>query len=159
MKALRIDIILIWLVGIFISSNVSAQSQFATIKKNENLAAQSLQHDLNETKDTLKLVSSNYIHRIYTVGDSSRMVDIVVNRRKYDLSLRELVKGKHIFVVQESGKKIIFQVHINQDSWQDISKRVGETILKPDSKTISAEKSDLMKSTVTVPESDQNKME
>ena len=97
------------------TASVSSED-FSTLVKNVNYRAAGLEHDLNETRDTLKLSSDRIIQRVYTVGDQGRAIDLWVNRKQRDIPLTELSKGKYVFVVEQDYKKIIFQVLIHQDN-------------------------------------------
>ncbi len=89
-----------------------AQGNFASIRKNVNVRAIGLKHDLNKSKDTLKLSSTDKIFRVYTVGDFSGIVDQYLNANKFEVSLRSFEKGKYVFVVDQSNRKIVFQIYI-----------------------------------------------
>ena len=92
-----------------------AQDDFASLRKNVNIRAKGLNHDLNKTKDTLILSSQNKIYRIYTVGDNSGVVDRTVNDLEMKMPLRSLKKGKYVFVVDQLNLKIVFQIQIHKD--------------------------------------------
>ena len=96
-------------------TSVEAQGDFATLKKNLNFRATGLKHDLNVTKDTLKLSSDKIIQRIYSIGKHGRTIDLWVNKKQSDIPLRELTKGAYVFVVEQNYLKIVFQVVINRD--------------------------------------------
>jgi hypothetical protein len=99
------------------NSQLFAQHEFAKIEKNINVLASGLHHDLNATKDTLVLKSDSKISYIYDIFNK-RKHDI--NRRvyasDYKVALRDLSKGKHIFVVVQDALKIVFVVRIFGDT-------------------------------------------
>jgi len=94
-------------------SQLFAQQDFATIEKNINIRASGLYHDLNTTKDTLILKSEGKISYIYSIHNKMKYD---INRRvyapDYKVALRDLDKGKHIFVVVQQTLKIVFVVRI-----------------------------------------------
>lgn len=98
---------------IFASLCSYAQGDYASIKKNVNARAQALFHDLNPGKDTLILRSTKKMFRVYTVGHSSGVIDQYLNTYEYTIPLRGLKQGKYVFVVDQSKKKIVFQVLIH----------------------------------------------
>jgi len=96
--------------------NLFAQERFATIKKNVNFRASGLYHDLNKSKDTLLLKSDKKINHIYSINKhNKREINNFVNSNSYKLSLKNLSKGKHVFVVSQSPTLIVFVVHILKD--------------------------------------------
>lgn len=93
-----------------------AQDSFATIKKNVNIEASGLYHDLNKTKDTLLLKSDKKINYVYSINkEYRREVDDYVNAKYYKVPLKNLSKGKHLFVVQQSPVIIVFVIRILKD--------------------------------------------
>ncbi|TYB76877.1 hypothetical protein [Bizionia myxarmorum] len=101
--------------GIFIvASSTYAQSNYiAKLEKNTNLGASTLFHELNKTRDTLILKSPSKISRIYAINnDFKREIDTQLDAFNYKLSLDSLSKGKHVLVVSQSPKKIIFVIYI-----------------------------------------------
>ncbi len=126
MKVRLAGVIIFIILALTNEVSAQVQSRFASITKNYNVAAKSLSHDLNSSRDTLKLKSSGLIHRVYTAGKTRGMVDVIVNRKRFDLSLRELSLGKHIFVVQDLSRKIIFHIFIHNsgNTYREIE--VGE---------------------------------
>lgn len=98
---------------IFASLCSYAQGDYASIKKNVNARAQALFHDLNPGKDTLILRSTKKMFRVYTVGHFSGVIDQYLNTYEYTVPLRGLKQGKYVFVVDQSKKKIVFQVLIH----------------------------------------------
>lgn len=94
-------------------TNVSiAQNDFASIRKNVNVLAKSLKHDLCKTKDTLILQGEERIKRIYTIGENSGLIDESLFTRNYRLPLHHLKNGRYVFVVYESRKRIVFEVNV-----------------------------------------------
>ena len=90
-----------------------AQTSYAKIEKNYNVRASSLIHELNTTKDTLCLKSVNKITQIYSINSKyKREIDVYLNTNNYKLPLNNLSVGKHLLVVGESPKKIVFVVRI-----------------------------------------------
>lgn len=99
-----------------LNSQLFAQRDFAKIEKNINVLASGLHHDLNTTKDTLVLKSDSKISYIYDIFNKKKHD---INRRVYSsdykVALRNLEKGKHIFVVVQDSLKIVFVVRIYGD--------------------------------------------
>lgn len=110
-----------FIVFIIVSSNLLfqdlfAQESFATIEKNVNINARGLFHDLNKTKDTLLLKSDKKINYIYSINKvKKREVDNYVDTNSYKLSLKNLSKGKHVFVVRQTPVLIVFVIRILKD--------------------------------------------
>ena len=107
---------------LFCFNSVIAQSSYAAIEKNYNTRASSLIHELNSTKDTLLLRSTNRITQVYSINSTyKREIDLYLNTNFYELPLNNLSKGKHLLVVGESPKKIVFVIRIlDRDSKVDI---------------------------------------
>ena len=114
---------------VFGLTSVQAQQHFATIKKNYNVLAESLKHELNSSRDTLVLQSEKPILRVYTVGDFGGLIDVEVNDYQQRIPLQNLRKGKYVFVVDQPKLKIVFQVlvHRNGKDYRAIRKRVATT--------------------------------
>jgi len=94
-----------------------AQESFATIEKNVNVDASHLFHDLNKTKDTLLLKSDKKIRYIYSINKNyKREVNYFIDRNAFKVSLKNLSKGRHVFVVGQSNLKIVFVIHVFGDS-------------------------------------------
>lgn len=94
-------------------NSVLAQTSYAKIEKNYNIRANSLIHELNNTKDTLLLKSKRKITHIYSINSKyKREIDVYLNTNSYQLPLNNLTKGKHLLVVGESPKKIVFVIRI-----------------------------------------------
>lgn len=95
---------------------IYAQDSFATLEKNKNSAVKNLIHELNVTKDTLLLKSDSRIDRVYSINtDIKREVDTLIYANEHKVSLRKLTKGKHVFVVEQNRKKIVFVVRVLRD--------------------------------------------
>ena len=101
-----------WAIGT--CYQVSAQSSHVgLIEKNSNISASDIFHDLNQTKDTLLLQSDKPITYVYSINaEYKREIDSYINKKEFKLSLSELSKGKHVLVVSQSSKKIVFVLHI-----------------------------------------------
>lgn len=114
---------------LFSASQLWGQQHFATIKKNYNVLAEGLKHDLNISRDTLVLKSENPILKVYTVGDFSGLIDLEVNDFQQSIPLQKLRKGKYVFVVDQPKLKIVFQVlvHRNGKDYRAISKRLASS--------------------------------
>jgi hypothetical protein len=94
-----------------------AQSFQAQIEKNYNVRASSLSHELNTTKDTLHLKSERKITHVYSINSEyKREIDVYLDTTTYKLPLTNLSKGKHLLVVGESPKKIVFVIRIMESS-------------------------------------------
>jgi hypothetical protein len=88
-------------------------SHVGLIEKNANLSASNINHDLNKTKDTLLLQSDKLITNVYSINtEYKREVDVYLNKNEFSLPLTELSQGKHVLVVSQSSKKIVFVLHI-----------------------------------------------
>ncbi len=96
---------------------ISAQKQFAALEKNYNVNAKDLSHELNPTKDTLLLKSSKTIDYVYAINrDYKREIDFYNNTNTLKIPLKQLSMGKHLFVVGNSRKQIVFVVRVLKDS-------------------------------------------
>ncbi len=91
---------------------IHAQGEFASIRKNINVLAKGLNHDLNKTKDTLKISSSDKFFRIYTIGDNNGAVDQYLNTNTFEVPLRSFERGKYVFIVDQSKVKIVFTIFV-----------------------------------------------
>lgn len=95
---------------------IYAQDSFAILEKNKNTAVKNLIHELNLTKDTLILKSDSRIDRVYCINtDIKREVDTLIYAQEHKISLNTLTKGKHVFVVEQNRKKIVFVIRILRD--------------------------------------------
>ncbi|WP_417198886.1 hypothetical protein [Bizionia sp.] len=100
----------------FLFSNQFANSQtsyMAKIEKNTNLYANTLLQELNATKDTLLLQSPTKISYIYSINTAyKREIDLYIDAKNFQIPLQNLSKGKHVLVVSQSAKKIVFVIYI-----------------------------------------------
>ena len=97
-------------------SNLNAQDNFAKIEKNVHNSAKDLFHDLNKSKDTLILKGHKRIRYVYSINtDYKRETQEYINDSVAMVPLTHLSKGKHVFVVEQMPKKIVFVVRILQD--------------------------------------------
>jgi len=91
--------------------SVFSQNSYASLEKNVNLYAAELSHELNSTKDTLLLQSPKKITYIYSINeDYKREIDTYAGSNDVKVPLTNLSKGKHVFVVTEDRKRIIFVI-------------------------------------------------
>lgn len=105
----------IGLVGMLFKCQLvfSQNSYVAKIEKNTNIKATTLVHELNRTKDTLLLHSTSAINHVYSINNVyKREIDKYVSTNNYKLPLQNLSKGKHVLVVSQAQKKIVFVIHI-----------------------------------------------
>lgn len=113
----RIFTLLLFVSLSVVINDVLAQTSFAKIEKNYNVSAKSLSHELNLTKDTLLLKSERIITHVYSINsDYKREIDVYLDTNTYKLPLTNLSKGKHLLVVGESPKKIVFVIRIMESS-------------------------------------------
>lgn len=97
-------------------SNLFAQDNFAKIEKNVHNAAKELFHDLNETKDTLILKGDKRIRNVYSINRAyKRETQEYIGDTNAKVPLTHLTKGKHVFVVEQMPKKIVFVIRVLQD--------------------------------------------
>lgn len=93
------------------------QSSYASLEKNRNIYAKELSQELNTTKDTLILKGQKEIGYVYSINESyKREIDTYAGSREYKVPLDQLTIGKHVFVVSQSGKRIVFVVRVNGES-------------------------------------------
>lgn len=94
---------------------VKAQDDFAVLKKNFNLSAKNLSHDLCLTKDTLILQSDIRINRIYTITNAyKRDLEMYGSENPIKIPLNTFAKGRHVFVVEQNKMSIVFVVQIQK---------------------------------------------
>ncbi|MBR9914099.1 MAG: hypothetical protein GYB32_04620 [Algicola sp.] len=106
-------VMLIFCLGTSLNHSVQAQNQFAKLEKNVNVRAQSLEHKLNASRDTLLLKSNTNIQRVYSVSmDYKREIDLAIHKKATAIPLTNLSNGKHVFVVKQSGMRIVFVIKI-----------------------------------------------
>ena len=97
-------------------NNLIAQDNFAKIEKNVHNAAKELFHDLNETKDTLILKGEKRIRNVYSINrEYKRETQEYIGAMTAKVPLTHLTKGKHVFVVEQMPKKIVFVIRVLQD--------------------------------------------
>ncbi|MCX7548168.1 hypothetical protein OS188_09400 [Xanthomarina sp. F1114] len=95
------------------TSSVFSQAAFAKLEKNKNLLASSLFHELNSTKDTLLLQSKNEISHVYSLNaENEKEIDVYLNTTSTKISLVDLSPGKHVFIVDQTPKKILFVIRV-----------------------------------------------
>lgn len=95
---------------------IYAQNPFAVLEKNKNSAVKNLSHELNTSKDTLLLKSNTRIDRVYSINkDIKREIDTIIFADNYNVPLVNLTKGKHVFVVEQNRKKIVFVIRVLRD--------------------------------------------
>lgn len=115
----------LYLLGILlVSSWCYAQQDFAILEKNRNREATTLLHELNTTKDTLLLKSDKKITYVYSINSEyKREIDVYAGKNSYQVPLTNLSKGKHVFVVSETPRRIVFVVYVNgkQQDLADVS--------------------------------------
>ncbi|MAL23739.1 MAG: hypothetical protein CMP04_10980 [Xanthomarina sp.] len=96
-----------------LSGSIHSQSVFAKIEKNRNSNASSLFHELNATKDTLLLKSITEISHVYSINSKyKRELDVYLSETDLKIPLTNLSQGKHVVVVDQTPKKIIFVIHV-----------------------------------------------
>lgn len=109
--------IIFFVFCVFPIHKVSAQNDFAILEKNVNVRAKDLSQRLNATKDTLILKSDTIIQKVYAVNmDYKREVDISVMDTSVKIPLKNLSKGKHVFVAVQSPMRFVFVVKIIGDN-------------------------------------------
>ena len=95
---------------------IYAQNPFAVLEKNKNTTVKDLHHELNTSKDTLLLKSNTRIDRVYSINkDIKREIDTIIFADNYNVPLVNLTKGKHVFVVEQNRKKIVFVIRVLRD--------------------------------------------
>ena len=99
-------------ISIF-SNSIFSQNAFAKIEKNRNKNASTLFHDLNTSKDTLLLKSDSEIVHVYSINSVyKRELDVYLSETDLQIPLTKLSRGKHVMVVEQSPKKIIFVIYV-----------------------------------------------
>ena len=115
MKSVYVIIFFVFILSPF--SSLKAQNDFAILEKNVNIRAKDLTHNLNATKDTLLLESKTLIKKVYAVNmNYKREVDLSVKDTSVKIPLKNLSKGKHVFVAVQSPMRIVFVVKILGDN-------------------------------------------
>ena len=108
-----IRIFLIVILIFLLSFTLRAQEKYVKLEKNRNIQAKNLIHKLNDTKDTLILQSDEKINYLYSINkDYSRDFEVNIDTTYFELPLNELSKGKHVLVVVQSPKRIVFVVRL-----------------------------------------------
>ncbi|MBT8325036.1 MAG: hypothetical protein HKN99_04315 [Winogradskyella sp.] len=103
----------ITLIAIVLFVNqLSAQNVVATIKKNKNVLAKHLFHDLNKTKDSLVLRSDKLINALYSTNNDGSDFHRIINKNEFTLALNQLSKGKNVLVAVQSPLRIVFVIEI-----------------------------------------------
>ncbi len=106
------SILLTLSISIF-SNSVFSQTAFAKIEKNRNKNASTLFHDLNTSKDTLLLKSESKIAHVYSINSVyKRELDVYLSETDLQIPLTNLSRGKHVMVVEQAPKKIIFVIYV-----------------------------------------------
>lgn len=97
-------------------NSINSQTPHASLKKNVNVLAEGLYHDLNSAKDTLILKSDKKINYVYSLNRNGyKEVNLTVNAKGLEVPLKGMSKGRHLFVVIQSPLKIVFVVNILKD--------------------------------------------
>jgi hypothetical protein len=109
-----------------INHNSSAQEDFAVIRKNVNVLAKDLHHDLNATKDTLILKSKKKMYKVYTIGDNYGVVNYDIKAFDLQVPLTNLKKGRYVFVVNHLYHKVVFQVTVQRNSNYSVNEIISE---------------------------------
>ncbi len=113
---MKIVNIIIFFVLITSSLSIEAQNDFAILERNVNIQAKGLIQELNKTKDTLILKSNSVIQKVYAVNmDYKREVDVSVRDTSVKIPLKNLSKGKYVFVAVQSPKRFVFTIKIIGD--------------------------------------------
>jgi hypothetical protein len=95
------------------SYSAISQTAYAKIEKNNNSNASSLFHELNATKDTLLLKSDSKISHVYFINSEyKKELDVYFSETDLQIPLTELSSGKHVVVVEQTPKKILFVIHV-----------------------------------------------
>lgn len=115
---------LIFVIGFLsLAQTLFGQDSYASLEKNFNTYAKELSHELNNTKDTLYLKSPNLITYVYSINeDYKREIDTYAGKEEFKVALAPLTKGKHVFVVTEGKKRIIFVIRKHADTPAEIKK-------------------------------------
>lgn len=127
-------------IGMLITNVSIAQNDFASIRKNVNVLAKSLKHDLCKTKDTLILQGEERIKRIYTIGENSGLIDESLFTKNYKLPLNNFKNGRYVFVVYESRKRIVFEVTVLNNKLPETTVVASKTDVKPEAKIVAKER-------------------
>jgi hypothetical protein len=110
-----------------------AQKTYAVLEKNVNPGAKDLIHELNITKDTLLLKSHKPISYVYAINSKyAREIDKYIFENSFKVSLTGLSQGKHLFVVGQDHKKIVFVVKIFKDEESTVAVLSGNPVTVSD---------------------------
>jgi hypothetical protein len=110
-----------------------AQKTYAVLEKNVNPGAKDLIHELNITKDTLLLKSHKPISYVYAINSKyAREIDKYIFENSFKVSLTGLSQGKHLFVVGQDHKKIVFVVKIFKEDEPTVSLLIGNPVTVSD---------------------------
>ncbi|NND52601.1 MAG: hypothetical protein HKN54_09340 [Flavobacteriaceae bacterium] len=106
-----------------------AQDKIAVLEKNTNVLAKDLSHELNATKDTIILRSKRRMHYVYSINNNNqREVDEFIEDFKYDIPVKKLSRGKHLFAVSYLQRKIVFVVRVYDPKSPYLATRKGEDV-------------------------------
>jgi hypothetical protein len=115
MKSVYVIVFFVLITSLF--NKLQAQNEFAILEKNVNVRAKGLIQKLNATKDTLVLESNALINKVYAVNmNYKREIDLAVSDKTVKIPLKQLSKGKHVFVAVQSPIRIVFVVKILRDN-------------------------------------------
>ncbi|WP_157491854.1 hypothetical protein [Gelidibacter mesophilus] len=105
---------ILWtLMFCFWFQNFRAQENYAVLRKNLNISAKGLSHELCKTNDTLILQSKDRIDYVYSINNAQkREFDRYVFENLLKIPLTTFTKGRHVFVVRQDQKRIVFVVQI-----------------------------------------------
>ena len=96
-----------------LTNSAFSQNGVATIRKNTNVIASGLYHDLNKTNDTLILKSDKKINYLYTANTTEeKEVNVRVDSTFYKLPLNRLTKGRNVLVAIQSPLRIVFVIDV-----------------------------------------------
>jgi len=98
---------------VILTNTAFSQASFATLEKNRNILASSLFHELNKSKDTLLLRSNSEISHVYSLNsENEKEIDVYISETDVKIPLSKLSQGKHVIVVDQTPKKILFVIHV-----------------------------------------------
>lgn len=116
MRKLIVMLLLVVCSNLLCTNLYAQEDNFAKIEKNVHNAAKELFHDLNETKDTLILKGDKRIRYVYSINRVyKRETQEYIGDSTAKVPLTHLTKGKHVFVVEQMPKKIVFVIRVLQD--------------------------------------------
>ena len=124
---MKISIITLFIAFFCLAYSPVAAQEFATIRKNHNVQAKQLHHDLNSTKDTLLLQSDRKINYVYSINRQfKKEIYSFINDTSCKVPLNQLSKGKHTIVVGQSPLKIVFVIHVYGDDKTPVTSELME---------------------------------